>query len=58
MINANDWNKIVNAKLSFLRWFGLITDAYIHRYAYGWDRELHVQLELKVVVLWAQLSIL
>ena len=35
MINANDWNKIVNAKLSFLRWFGLINDAYIHRSAHG-----------------------
>ena len=28
VINANDWNKIINAKLSFLRWFGLINDAY------------------------------
>ena len=30
MISANDWNKIINAKLSFLRWFSLINNAYIH----------------------------
>ena len=31
MINANDWNKIINVELYFLRLFGLINDAYIHR---------------------------
>ena len=34
VINANAWNKITNAELSFLRWFGLMNDAYIHRYAH------------------------
>ena len=34
MINANDWNKIINVKLSFLRWFDLINDVYIHHFAH------------------------
>ena len=34
VINTNDWNKIINANLSFLRWFGIMNDAYIHRYAH------------------------
>ena len=34
VINANDWNKIINAKLSFLRWFCLMNDAYVYRYAH------------------------
>ena len=34
VINTNDWNKIINGKLSFLRWFDLMNDTYIHRYAH------------------------
>ena len=34
VINTNYWNKIINAKLSFLRWFSLMNDAYVHHYAH------------------------
>ena len=43
VINANDWNKIINAKLSFLRWFDLMNDATvilideIVDYMYNWE---------------------
>ena len=31
---ANDVSKIISANLSFLRWFGLMNDAYVNRYAH------------------------
>ena len=34
VINVNDWDEIINANLSFLRWFDLMNDAYVHRYAH------------------------
>ena len=34
VINTNDWNEIINAKLSFLRWFSLMNDAYVYCYAH------------------------
>ena len=34
VINTNDWNKIPNTKFYFLRWFSLMNDVYIHRYAH------------------------
>ena len=34
-----------------------MNDAYIHYYAYWWDRGLYVQSEANLPVLWAQLSI-
>ena len=57
VINANDWDKIINANLSFLKWFGLTNDAYVYRYAHWWDCGLHVQSRVNLPVLWAQLSI-
>ena len=55
--NANDVSKTISVNLSFLRWFGLINDAYVHCYAHWWDHGLHVQSEVNFPVLWAQLSI-
>ena len=36
VINANYWNKIINANLSFLRWFGVTNDAYVYPYAHAY----------------------
>ena len=51
------WVKTISVNLSFLRWFGLMNDAYVHRYTHWWDRGLHLQSRVNLPVLWAQLSI-
>ena len=54
---ANDVGKTIGANLSFLTWFGLINDAYVHRYPHWWDHGLHIQSGVNLSMLWAQLSI-
>ena len=54
---ANNAGKIIGANISFLRWFGIMNDVYVHCYAHWWDRGLHLQSGVNLPMLGVQLSI-